>query len=156
MLAIAMFTAAMAFVAWFILISWQAANWGWKPEATLGTPAAFTEATKPVIVPDAGPSTGSAIPIPETGDGVVTINAVIHGTATDGTTGSTTLLIAGFRKNGLYTLSQISKSVFGTDFSASLNIQQGATSEPTLELINNTSGTASWTLFYTFTFSATN
>lgn len=148
-------TAVLAFVAWFILISWQAANWGWAPTPAKVNPAAFTVSSQPVALPPSAAGTQDAtIPLPQTGNGVITIQAIIHGVAQNGTTSSTSLLLGGSYSNGVYTLAQISKSVQGTDLSASLNVVQGPSNQPTLELINLTGVEASWSLFYTFTFSA--
>lgn len=146
-------TACLAFLAWFILISWQAANWGWAPAKI--NPVAFTTSSAPVALPPSPSGTQeAAIPLPTTGNGVITIQAIIHGVAQNGTTSSTSLLLGGSYNNGIYNLAQISKAVQGSDLSASLNVVNGPSSQPTLELINLTGVEASWSLFYTFTFSA--
>ena len=154
MLRLALFTVVFAFLAWFILVSWQCANWGWAPTVEMGSNSAFIEQPKPIVIPQSVDNQTPSIPFPSGGDGVVTINATIHGTTSTGVVGSTTLLIAGNRVGGLYTLSQISKSVLGADLSASLSIQPGPTSSPTIELTNTSNLPVSWALFYTFTFSS--
>jgi hypothetical protein len=114
----------------------------------------FVVSPKPVTVPaSTTPSQTSSVPFPNTGDGVFTIQAVVHGVAPNGAVGSTTLLLAGSKTNGVYNLVQISKSVLGAEFSASLSLQQGPSGEPQLELVNLNSLDTAWTLFYTFTFS---